>query len=307
MAAKGMDSIYISVGNMAESLAFYRDWIGMEIVADEQLIPAEVSALWNLSQVTAARQVSLKSKQQSTLLKLIEFSPNTGKTIQENAKPWDYRIYCLSFLVKDIDVVHRGMTAQGFTAISAPVQYQVDGIVPYGVKETIILGPDKVPIDHFQRMSNDKYEDAGNYVKFAYSGQRVKSVDEAQRFYVDILGLDLLFARAASQGLADAMLGLPPDSEVKATVCGRRGENSLNVEFLEFTIKGKPLVARPPDLGLFMISFEVDNLSAFIEKLKKARIKILSGPVKLHTKGCGEISAITVEGPDQTLVELFER
>ena len=75
MAAKGMDSIFISVSNLEDSLAFFIDFVGMKVVADEALEPNEIQQLWNLPRETQARAVFLKGDLCSTLLKVIEFKP----------------------------------------------------------------------------------------------------------------------------------------------------------------------------------------------------------------------------------------
>ena len=90
MVIKGMDRVFISVSNLEDSLAFYRDWIGMEVVAEQILEPDKIQQLWNLPRGIEARAVFLKDGVQSTLLELIEFTPNSGRTIREEAKPWEY-------------------------------------------------------------------------------------------------------------------------------------------------------------------------------------------------------------------------
>ena len=115
MATKGMNRISVSVSNLGNSLAFYRDWIGMEVIADETLEPNEIQQLWNLPPGTEARAVSLKSELQSTVMELIEFSPHSGTIIREDTKSWDYGIYCITFLVRDIDKIYCDLTEKGFT------------------------------------------------------------------------------------------------------------------------------------------------------------------------------------------------
>ena len=96
---------------------------------------------------------------------------------------------------------------------------------------------------------------------------------------------------------------------MKMAFFNKKDENALMVEFLQLSVKGESLtsVARPPNLGLFMISFQVDALLSLMATLKKEGISILSGPVELHTKVHGHVRAITVEAPNGVMVELFER
>jgi catechol 2,3-dioxygenase-like lactoylglutathione lyase family enzyme len=61
MATKGMDRVSISVSSLEDSLAFYRDWIGMEVIAEHTLDPAEIRQLWNLPEGTEALAAFLKN------------------------------------------------------------------------------------------------------------------------------------------------------------------------------------------------------------------------------------------------------
>ena len=42
MVTTGIERILISVGDMDESLAFYRDWVGMEIIAEQHIESDEI-------------------------------------------------------------------------------------------------------------------------------------------------------------------------------------------------------------------------------------------------------------------------
>jgi catechol 2,3-dioxygenase-like lactoylglutathione lyase family enzyme len=42
MVTTGIERILISVGDMDESLAFYRDWVGMEIIAEQNIESDEI-------------------------------------------------------------------------------------------------------------------------------------------------------------------------------------------------------------------------------------------------------------------------
>jgi len=154
MATKGMDRVSISVSSLEDSLAFYRDWIRMEVVAEQILEMDKIQQLWNLPGETEAKAVFLKDEVQSTLLELIEFTPKTGRTIREGAKQWDYGLYDIAFFVKDIAACYRDLTEKGFAFVSPPVQYQPNW-VPHAVKEAILIGPDNVPIAHIERMTSE--------------------------------------------------------------------------------------------------------------------------------------------------------
>jgi len=159
-------------------------------------------------------------------------------------------------------------------------------------------------------MSPQEQERQGySFLKLGDSAQIVDNIDEVTKFYVDILGLDLMHQVTLPEGLVDDVLALPPGTEVKMAFVNKKDTDALIVEFIQLSVEGKSLasIARPPNLGLFMISFEVDKLSSLMETLKKERITILSGPVELRTKVHGKMRAIVAEGPSGVIIELFER
>jgi len=306
MATKGTDRISVSVSNLEDSLALYRDWIGMKVVADEALEPNEIHELWNLPQGTEARAVFLKQELQPTLLELIEFKPHSGKTFREPTS-FDYGFLSLAFRVKDNDAIYRGLTEKGFAFVNPPMQYKPDWI-PYTVSELLLIAPEGYLVSHFN-LIGEEYESQGNYIKFDHCAQYVDNISKGIKFYRDILGLDLRYEIPLSEGVLNDVLRLPLDTKIKVALIHKKDENALTMQFIQLSVKGNSLasVARPPNLGLFMISYEVDDLSSLIETFKKEGIAILSGPVELHTKLHGKMRAITVEGPYGEMVELFER
>jgi len=308
MVTEGMDRIFISVSSLEDSLAFYRDWVGMEVVADETPEPDEIKQLWNLPGKSEARAVLLKNELQSTLLELIEFTPRSGRKIREGVGSLDQGLYDVAFLVRDIEGIYQELTGKGYTFVSPPIGYQPNW-VPHQVKEVILIGPDGVRIVHFQRMKEEDYGSQGNYVKLNHSAQIVNTTDEAVKFYCGILGLDLLGQMTAPKGAVQDILAIPQDTEVNLAFVNSKDADTLQMECIQLSLDNKSLaqIARPPNLGLFMISFKVDNLSSLVETLKRNKVAILSGPVELHTRLRGKIRAITVEGPGGTMVELFEQ
>ena len=78
-------------------------------------------------------------------------------------------------------------------------------------------------------------------------------------------------------------------------------------EILEIGIPGKKLDSRPPNLGLFMMSFQVDDVEAMIAKCRQQGFEIISSPVVLKAGLQGEVRAATVIDPSGIMVELFER
>ena len=126
MISSGVDRIFVSVRDMDESLAFYRDWVGMEVVAEQHLDSEKIRHLWNLNSGIQARAVFLKNEEQPTMLELIEFQPPSKRAIRQGARHWDYGFYDTGFMVKDLDKTYQDLIGKGFTFVSPPISYKPD-------------------------------------------------------------------------------------------------------------------------------------------------------------------------------------
>lgn len=307
MVVSGIERFLISVSNMDASLAFYRDWVGLKVVAEQNLEHELIQQLWNLPGGTEARAVFLKNEEQKLMLELIEFQPNTGRAIRKGASLKDYGIYDITFMVKDSDKIYKGLTEKGFAFAEPPILYP-PGLFPFDVKESILKGPDETPITHMEVISSPKPELTSNYGKIMGSTQIVEDTDEAIRFYKDILGLVHRGDVKLPRGILDDTFSLPKSTDAKMAFFNKEGSDAPILTTLELSIKGTSLasLAKPPNVGLFMIILETDNLSSLMERMKKENITILSGPVELELLPYGKIRLIRIEGPSRINLEIFE-
>jgi catechol 2,3-dioxygenase-like lactoylglutathione lyase family enzyme len=308
MNITGIDRILISVRDMNESLAFFQDWMEMEVVTDTKLQSKKMQQLWNLSAETNTRAVYLKSQEHKTLLELIEFDPRSEMAIRSGTNPWDFGLYDLGFYVEDVEKIHRELINKGFKSVSQPVHYKPDW-VPNEVKEMVIIGPNEINIAHFERVTPPKPVFRGKYGKMTHAALIVEDMERARSFYQNVMGLDFMGSITLTRGLVDEVLKLPPGTGVKLGFALKKDSEYSGVELLEFSLKGISLrtVARPPHLGLFAVSFKTDDLSGLIKKCKAEKIKILSGPIEMNLMPHGSVKAITIEGPGTEIIECFEK
>lgn len=305
MIKNGIARILISVRDLNESLAFYRDIIKMSVVADHPVEAETIEQLWNLPPGTTARSVNLKNDEQTTLLELIEFQPNSGKFIRSDANTWDYGLFTIAFRAKDVDAAYHYFQEKGYQFICPPITYTPNW-VPVTVKEAIMIGPNETPIALIERLTEPKPVIKGDFGIMLDSSQLVADMEEVNKFYVDILGLTQVFDKVLPQGMIDDILNLPAGTESRMAFITQSGSNTPALEFIQCSVKGKYLsdVAKPPNLGLFAIAFETDDLPALSERLQNHGIKIVSAPV---TCSRNQEQTIVVESPNQVNLQFFER
>jgi catechol 2,3-dioxygenase-like lactoylglutathione lyase family enzyme len=90
MLVNGVDGILISVKDLDKSISFCKDGLGLELVAKVEAAPAELTGLWGLEESVSAKTACLKHPEQSTLLRLMEFSDQPGKYIRDGHNVYDY-------------------------------------------------------------------------------------------------------------------------------------------------------------------------------------------------------------------------
>jgi catechol 2,3-dioxygenase-like lactoylglutathione lyase family enzyme len=290
------------------SLPFYRDRVGMKVVADQYLDHRAIRQLWDLPEETSARAVFLKNAYQSVMLELVEFQPNSGKAIRQNANLRDFGLYDLALLVRDIAKINKDLIGSGFVFAGPPIVYP-PGLFPFDVKESILKGPDETPVTHMEMMTPSDPEFEGDYGRIVGSTQIVDDTDEAIRFYRDLMGLTLRGDVKMPPGLLDGLCSLPEGTEARMAFLNRDGSDAPAVGTLEFSAKGNYLapLTNPPNLGPFTISFETDDLAGLTARFEKQNINILAGPVEMELVPYGQIRLIDVEGPGKARIEFFER
>jgi catechol 2,3-dioxygenase-like lactoylglutathione lyase family enzyme len=306
MSTQGLDTVFVSVGQIEEAVAFYRDIAGLKVVADDRLDPGIVECFWGVPAGTGARAVFFKMEEYSTLIGAVEFRPNTGKAIRPDAAANYYGLHDIAFRVTDMDAIFRDMFRKGYRFLTPPVQYQ-PAFTPFPVKQVFFMGPGNAPHTLIERMQGTA--DKPSFVGLPDSAQFVEDHDRAVHFYHEILGLDSVQMVEACQSVPPEMMGITPGSFFRIAFLNQTGTKAAPAEVIRQSRKlSYPAVpARPPNLGLFMLLYQVDRLEPLLKRLAEEKYILLSGPLEMRSASHGKIRAAAVEGPAGVMVGLFER
>ena len=304
----GIDRIKISVESLDESVAFFRDTMEMQLVAETELDAAAVQELWGLPSGTIAQAAYLKNVEQTTFLELIQFTPNSGKYIRSDAHQHDLGIFDIAFRAKDIDAVYKDFKAKGVEFVSAPVVYTADW-ANVTVKEVIFFGPNRMPIALIERLSEPKPVIEGRFGTMVDAAQFVTDMDQVRPFYTDLLGYTAVFDKDLPDGLIDEVLELPTGTHSRMAFLLQLETNTPAVELIVCKPSGKSLadVIGPENIGLFGLAFEVDNLTELQEKVTAAGYPVKYGTVEMGIPERGLIRSLVIAGPNQAWLEFFER
>jgi len=305
MTTSGIMRMVISVKDMDESVAYYRDVLEMSVVNRDVLKSRQLCSLYGLDEGAAAEVAILKNDVQPTILELIQFTPNTGRYIREGTRPYDFGLFDVALRTRNAAEAQERIRSRGYKVQCPAVEYTADW-AKVTVKEAVVIGPDEVPNALIERVTNPTPID-GLFGEFTDNAQVVEDMEEAIRFYSDTLGLPKVFDMVLPKNLVNEIVGIPRDEEVRMTMFVK--DKTPLVECLEYSIKGKTLapVARPANLGLFMIAFETDDLAAQMEKVRENGFNILAGPIDVPDVAFSHVRSITVSGPSGIMIELYQR
>ena len=307
MIKNGIARILISVKNLNESVEFYRDVFQMTLVGEYSLDKNTIEQLWKLPPETTAKAVCLKNEEQTTLLELIEFQPRSQQYIRPGGNTTDYGLFTIALRAKNVDAAYASLKQKGYQFICPPITY-TPSWVPVTVKEAIMVAPNETAIALIERVSEPIPEFNGDFGIMLDTSQVVEDIEEVTKFYVDILGLNKVFDKVLPSGMVDDILNFTPGTESRMAFINQTGSKNAALEFIQCSVKGKSLanVAKPPHLGLFAISFAVEDLSALIQKLQANNVKILSKPVEISSYDLESAKAIVVEAPNGVNLQFIE-
>jgi catechol 2,3-dioxygenase-like lactoylglutathione lyase family enzyme len=305
MNTSGLERVSISVADLDAALKYYRDYAGLAVQADEQLGKEELGVICKLAAGASARAVTLKNETQSTLVELVEFKPS-GNPIRHKVADYDIGLYDIAFSIEGEGNLYKDLSRQGYRFVAPPYSYN-----PFGnkVREAILAFPDNMHIAHLERIPDPVVEKPVKFLRMADCAQIIPSMDEAVNFYCGTLGLDLQMRMDLAPGLVDTVLGLPRDTQIVMAFINRKDSAAVACEFMEIRAPKGSVgeVAKPPNLGVYQITFKVDNLGEALDKVSAAGYGVFAGPTVIERKLWGRVKMTVVNGPGGTLVGLYQK
>jgi glyoxylase I family protein len=138
-----------TVSNLENSLKFYRDFLGLELVriSERKDLPSYDQIIGHAD---IHLHVGLLRHPDGTLLELFQYQNPKGRS-----RPLDNTFVGAShmaFEVEDIDALYNDMTAAGYGSINPPVDVERDGAVV--ARAMYALDPDGISLELFQEYSD---------------------------------------------------------------------------------------------------------------------------------------------------------
>lgn len=128
-----LEHVAISVGNIERSLAFYRDFIGMEVIMDLNITDDRIGRVVGIPEARC-RIVHLRLGQ--TVLELFCYTNPAGTNKADAMRQCDHGLIHIGFKVTDFHGEVERLKAGGFTFLGEPVEFRP------GVWIVYFRGPD---------------------------------------------------------------------------------------------------------------------------------------------------------------------
>ena len=313
-ADDGWHEAFVSVADLDERIAFFRDVIGWEVV-DRRAVSRSQLEAWRLPPGAAAQTALVRSPGAGRgTIRLIAFGdvPEAGR-IRSSARPWDAGGWAgLNVRVRSIDAVFARLQRAGWQGFSEPVTFTVP---PYRVREVMVVGPDGLTLSLIERLDPPLQADWASLWSPAVTVFEA-DVDPAasKAFYGDLLGLQpwLDYEGAAAEPGMN-LFGLPHDVVGRVTRHvrwwreGGRGDGTIST--LAFrNIVGRRFLGEtlgPPGLGLFLIAMPVSDAAERCGRLAGRGVRLIRPAAVVDRPGTGARMSCTVETPSGSWLELY--
>ncbi len=250
-------------------------------------------------------------------VRVIDFRSPTARPVRASAMAWDTGgILSLMTRSNATDRVYRNALALGWTALNDPV---VLNLPDTGVSLTnvVLRGPEGVHVAVYERLT-PRTPDAPDLQRLRRpfnSMQSVRDLAAARRFYVDVLGFEVVNSgNFVNPVRAPNNFGVPanlvPDNPLPFVIVGPKRNGPTQVELLQFAgVEGRSVaaIAAPPNLGVVALRFPVTSLATVELRLRAAQWPLTREPAELPLGGLGRVRLLAVRSPEGAWLEFFEK
>ena len=268
----------VGVEDMARSLAFYRDAIGMAPVADTVWRGPAFERLWHLPAMARARAVLLQAAAHDVgRVLLLEFDATHRQHVRANREKRAYSLFNLNFYTRDIFGAARELAGRGFAFWSEPTEHHFSPEVGSPV-EVIFEGPDALPINLVELRGGGPESEIGRMRAFldahgltgsgftpvVTTSHCVRSRDKGVAFYRDVLGMQAIIDEEMNSPASNRFLTIAADSRTHVTFM--QGHHKFGKVAMSWPVNYTPpdLVPRAvaPNIGYLAQGFLVPDAGA---------------------------------------------
>ena len=304
MALPLLSTVHVNANcsDLARSLAFYRDLVGLTPLSHTKPIPQDGRGFglpgrvaWDAHLLHDERGVGGPA---IDLLEWQEPRPVGRPAVAAN-QLGPYRL-CLAH--PDLDALHARLAAARVRTATPPAEMTLDAATGLRVRFLCAFDPDGTCVEFIEQPGT---------VRLLHININCRDLERSTRFYQDVLGLAPLVARSQPGAVDGRGLGFPGDCRFRADFLALPGRIDLIVDLLEW-LEPAP-IGKPPEaanqLGWFRLAYLVEDARACCAELDRQGVAH-SGPCWLEMGPeipIAGLNAVFFRDPDGTCLELIER
>ena len=270
---------------------------------------AERVAGWQVYRASADEWWIADAERGVGALRVLRAAPQAFAALEH--KPWDTGgLFSIMTRSNDAGKAYRAALELGWSALHAPVSLQFGDVT---LANVVLRGPDAVHIAVYERLA-PRLPDAPDLQKLRRPFNAMQVVDDlatARRFYVDVLGFEVIatgrFQRPAG---APSNFGIPPElsakGELEYLIVGPSAKGPTQLEVVSFpNLDGR--VRPPPDaasVGFIALRLPVSTLEPLRSRLAAAGYPFESGETSMPPFGIAR--TVVLRSPEGARLEFFE-
>jgi catechol 2,3-dioxygenase-like lactoylglutathione lyase family enzyme len=289
--------VNVNCSDLEQSLAFYRDLIGLTPSTRTRPEAPQDGAAFGLDRAQWDAWILHDERGfgAGLVVDLLEWKVPTPTGTPNRAGDLGHNR--LGFYVADLDAAYTELVRAGVNTCGTPHETVVEGSDP--IRSVVVEDPDGMLVE-LVGLGVDR-------VGFVAVG--VSDLARSKAFYEDVLGFRPMFDRGPLRQPGD-QLGLDDEIELAAAYYDDpRGAGAFMLELVQLL---DPAPTRPPasaanQLGMYRLAFLTDDIDRDHADLVDRKIRCLTPPATLEMgPGIPPLRALMFEDPDGTILELIE-
>ena len=303
----GILRISVSASDLETTKTFFDDVMEMDFVAEGELTKETVKTLYGMD--ASAKYAMYKNGLQNTLVQVLEFDPKPTKKAREGFNVWDGGYFDIAYRCQDNDEAYAKFSGMGYEFPTPPYRY-VTSWSNAEVLEAVMYGPDNMPIALMGKTaSTPAFE--GTFRNMPDSVLIVDSIEEADKYYVDTLGVSKVFDMVLEEGLVEPIFNLEGNAQIHMTMYMGTDAATPVIEIISFEALDSVSITEKGGVlgdyaGKFATCFEVENIEEAVAKHEANGFAKYGEITEYELAPYGKVRSCVVHGPSKALMELYE-
>jgi catechol 2,3-dioxygenase-like lactoylglutathione lyase family enzyme len=307
--------IIISVKNLDAVLPIYTKILGWDSIWRGKGDDSQIR-FWDLPDDCETEEILLQfQKIPFGQIRLVQFKNIEQKLIRPAGQTWDTGgILDIDLRTSDLQKTYNELTDLGWHAYSRPVTQTMG---PFTVEEVLLKGHDEVVIALVHRSvppHPNPFELDGITSNVYLSAMIVKDLENTTHFFVEQLGFISHNQISFKTELPETtMFGLPHNlsdkTNVKLNIIGPTDNRDGLLDLVELEgLIGEDFSSNaiPPNRGILMYRFPVENIKNYYDFVQKNGVIPVKELQKVQLGNIGEVNVFSVQSGDGVWMEFYE-